>query len=267
MNIKSSEPVIFIKTRKIDLERRLDKVEEEKVAVEAPIQLFLNRKHLTTIMASPSNLGDLALGFLVGEGILTSHKDILDMRIANNEIWVESKEVNQERFRSIGGGGVIVTSCSSRADFYTVIGQLEKKPLAKNYRVKAADIFEMVRESTGKSAIFRSTGGVHSASIYVDSVLIGFAEDVGRHNAVDRAIGICLGKDVPLERAILVTSGRQTADIIMKAARCRVPMSVSMRAPLSSGIHAAQLTGVTLVSFVRGSRMNVYSHPERIDPL
>jgi FdhD protein len=122
----------------------------------------------------------------------------------------------------------------------------------------------MVKDSISKSIIFRNTGGVHSASIFIDRFLKGFAEDVGRHNAVDKVIGICLDNNVSLERAVLITSGRQTADIVMKAARCRIPFTVSMRAPLSSGVYAAKLTGVTLISFVRGRKMNVYSNPERI---
>ncbi len=215
-------------------------------------------------MALPSNLKELALGFLVDEGVLNSHKAISDMRIMKNEVWVKSKKINLERLKSIRGTGFIDSSCSSRADFYHVISELEKRPLTENFHVKAADIFDMVKESVRRSAIFRSTGGVHSASIFVDNVLKGFAEDVGRHNAVDKVIGICMENNVSLERAILVTSGRQTADIIIKAARCRIPISVSMRAPLSSGVYAAELTGVTLISFVRGRRMNIYSYPERI---
>ena len=264
MGSESSETVVAIKTRKIDLNKRLDKFEEEPVAVEAPIRFFLNGEPLTTIMALPSNLREMAIGFLVDEGIVPRYKDILNITIYKNEVWAKSKKINQERFKAISESGVIVTSCSSRADFYRVIGELKKRPLTENYYIGAEDIFVMIRESIGKSSIFRSTGGVHSASIFVDNALKGFAEDVGRHNAVDKAIGICLENDITLERAILVTSGRQTADIIIKAARCKIPISVSMRAPLSSGVCSAELTGVTLICFARGRRMNVYSYPERV---
>jgi FdhD protein len=169
--------------------------------------------------------------------------------------------------QSIRESGVIVTSCSSRKDFFKVIGGLKRRPLADHYQVTVTDILEMVKESVRKSTLFKSTGGVHSASIFVDMSLRAFAEDVGRHNAVDKTIGICIENDIPLEQAILITSGRQTADIVIKAARCRIPISVSMRAPLSSGVYAAKLMGITLICFARGHRMNIYSTPKRIKSL
>jgi FdhD protein len=264
MTGETLKTVAKIRARKIDLDKRIDKFEEELVAIENPVKFFLNEKPLITIMALPSNLKEMAIGFLVDEGIVPSRQDILDIIVNKNEIWIKSKKVDRKRLKSIIKKGVIVTSCSSRADFYRVIGEIKKIPLAKNHYVEAKDILEMVKESTSKSALFKTTGGVHSASIFVDNILRGFAEDVGRHNAVDKVIGICLDNDIQLERAILITSGRQTADTIIKATRCKIPISVSMRAPLSSGIYAAELTGITLICFVRGQKMNIYSHPERV---
>lgn len=257
---------IKIKTRKIDLSKGLDTFEYENVAVETPIQVFLNSKLLATIMASPSNLKELTYGLLVDEGVVPQPEDIIDVAIEKNEVWVKSKRINSDRFKSISAG-VIVTSCSSRTDFHRVIDELKTNPLPTDYRVNASDVLTMVEELVKRSVTFRSTGGVHSAAIFVNGVIEGFAEDVGRHNAVDKAIGSCLIKGVPLRRATLITSGRQPADIVLKAARCGIPISVSLRAPLSSGVYAADLTGVTLICFARGRRMNIYSHPERINPL
>ena len=271
MDNESPSSIETVKMRKIDIDKKLDLIEEDLVAVESPIRFFLNRKPLTTIMASPSNLSEMALGFLVDEGVVPHYKCIREIKINKNEVKVKAKEVNQERLKSISENALIVTSCGSKADFYRVIDELDKRPLKKNYHIKAQDIADMVRETINKSssarAIFHITGGVHSASVFNDKILRGFAEDVGRHNAVDKAIGICLEKNVPLDRAILITSGRQTADIIMKAARCKIPISVSIRAPILTGIYAAELAGITLICFVRGSKMNIYSHPERVKPL
>jgi FdhD protein len=255
-----------IKTRKIDLDKNLDRFEYENVAVEAPIKVFLNGKHLATVMASPQNLAEMAFGLLIDEGVVPQPGDVVNVSIDKNEVWVESRRINLDRFKSISAG-VIVTSCSSRTDFHRVIEELKMSPLPLEQRVEASDILDMAAELVKRSVTFRSTGGVHSAALFIDGAMEGFAEDVGRHNAVDKAIGSCLMKDVPLQRAVLVTSGRQPADIVLKAARCRIPISVSLRAPLSSGVYAADLTGVTLICFARGRRMNVYSHPERINPL
>jgi FdhD protein len=262
-----SEIIVTVKTRKIDLNKRLDKFEEDKVALEAPVRFFLNEKLLTTIMALPSNLKEMALGFLIDEGVIPCQEDILDITVNNKEVYIQSKNVNQERCTSISKNGVILTSCSSRVDYYRVIGDLTSKPLTDNYHVDAENVLKMVKESIKQSTIFQFTGGVHSASIFVEGTLKGFAEDVGRHNAVDKVIGTCLLNEIPLEKTILITSGRQTSDTVIKAARCRIPISVSMRAPLSSGIYTAELAGITLICFARGRRMNIYSHPERVKPI
>jgi len=264
MGSKSSDVITYIKARKIDLDKGLDIYEEEQVAIETPIRLFLNGEPLTTIMALPSNLRELAVGFLIGEGVVTHYKGIQNITVNRNEVWIKSRRVNLRRRKSISENGIILTSCSSKADFYHVLDGLNKKQIIKSYQIDAKNILENVKESIKRSKIFRTTGGVHSASIFVDNALKGFAEDVGRHNAVDKVIGICLERETPLERSVLVTSGRQTADIILKAARCKIPISVSMRAPLSTGVYIAGLVGITLICFARGNRMNVYSHAERV---
>lgn len=258
---------VTMKTRKIDLSKNVDKVEEDLVAVEMPAHFYLNEEYLTTIMASPSHLREMSRGFLLDEGIINLREDPVQVKVYKNKVLITAKKINQKRCKSIRESGVIVTSCSSRKDFFTVIGGLTKRPLEDHYQVTVTDILEMVKESVRKSTLFKSTGGVHSASIFVDKSLRAFAEDVGRHNAVDKTIGICIENDIPLEQAILITSGRQTADIVLKAARCRIPISVSMRAPLSSGVYAAKLMGITLICFARGHRMNIYSTPKRIKRL
>jgi FdhD protein len=105
---------------------------------------------------------------------------------------------------------------------------------------------------------------MHSAAIFYDNKMKAFAEDVGRHNAIDKVIGSSAKQELDLGRAVLVTTGRQPADLVLKPARVGIPITVSMRGPIHSGIAAAENVGVTLVCFARGPRMNVYTYPERI---
>ncbi len=112
---------------------------------------------------------------------------------------------------------------------------------------------------------FRKTGGVHVAALYsAKGELVALSEDVGRHNAVDKVIGVGTAKKLDFENLFLALSGRLTGDIVLKAARMRIPIVASMAAAVDSGVEAAQLTGITLIGFVRGKRMNVYTYPERI---
>jgi FdhD protein len=94
--------------------------------------------------------------------------------------------------------------------------------------------------------------------------LITYAEDIGRHNAVDKVIGTVALKNIGFSDKFLASSGRLTGDIVLKAARVGIPVLASLSAAVSSGVEAARLTGLTLIGFVRGTRMNVFTHPERV---
>ena len=131
--------------------------------------------------------------------------------------------------------------------------------------MEAQVILDSVRRLNTLAETFRRTGGVHIAALYsVDGELKALAEDVGRHNAVDKVFGAGALNKLDFTKCFLASSGRLTGDIVLKAARMRVPAVASMTAAISSGVEAAQRTGITLIGFVRGKRMNLYTYPERI---
>jgi FdhD protein len=112
---------------------------------------------------------------------------------------------------------------------------------------------------------FRRTGGTHAAAICgIDGSFLTFAEDVGRHNAVDKVIGMAALNDIDFGRCFLALSGRLSSEIVLKAARVGLPIVASLAAAIDSGIKIADEVNLTLVGFVRGKHMNVYSSPERI---
>jgi formate dehydrogenase accessory protein FdhD len=132
-----------------------------------------------------------------------------------------------------------------------------------NYTVNATKIVQMMQKIE-ESALFRSTGGVHVAALFEDKQFIGLAEDIGRHNSIDKVIGRGILAKVNFHNSVLISSGRQPADMILKAVRMGIPIVVSRAAPIRSGIIAADKNGITLVCFVRGQRMNIYTHQKRI---
>jgi len=133
------------------------------------------------------------------------------------------------------------------------------------FRVGAEVVSESVRRLNTLAETFRKTGGVHVAAVYsVDGDLVTYAEDVGRHNAVDKVIGVCSLRALDFSQSLLASSGRLTGDIVLKAARMGIPIVASLAAAVDSGVEVAKRTHVTLVGFVRGQRMNVFTLPERI---
>jgi FdhD protein len=137
--------------------------------------------------------------------------------------------------------------------------------MSTHLNVKAATISESVRRLNTLAKTFRETGGVHVAALYSkDGELQTLSEDVGRHNAVDKVIGAGALARLDFQKCFLASSGRLTGDIVLKAARMMIPIVASLAAAVDSGIDVAQQTGISLVGFVRGKRMNIYAGLERI---
>jgi len=241
------------------------------VADETPLHLFLNKTHYVTVLCLPTALKELAVGHLLSEGVLKSVDEIRQIRFGKGgECDVRLKpNVDLEKRVSISQPftRLVLSACGS-PDYWPLsklIDRLEFHKIPLGLTVKAKVIVESVRRLNTLAEVFRKTGGVHIAALYSqDGEIMTYAEDVGRHNAVDKVIGTVALRELDLNRVFLASSGRLTGDIVLKAARMKIPIVASMTAALNSGVEAAQRTGVTLIGFVRGSRMNVYTYPDRI---
>jgi FdhD protein len=248
-------------------------IEERKdfIAEETSIHIFLNKLHYGTILCSPDQLEELVLGHLLSQGVLKSTDEIAEIRLKDDGkclvqlkpgIDADDRIASSQRFARLA-----VSSCGS-PDYWPLsemINSLNITKLDMKQTIKAEIISQSVRRLNTIAERFRKTGGVHVAALYaIDGELVALAEDVGRHNAVDKVIGAGVTKKIQFKNFFLALSGRLTGDIVLKAARMRIPVIASLSATISSGLEAAQLTGVTLIGFVRGRRMNVYTYPERI---
>ena len=132
-------------------------------------------------------------------------------------------------------------------------------------QILAKIIFSSIVEMQKNTHLFRETGGCHGAAIFdLNGNLISIKEDIGRHNAIDKVIGELLINNDSLKDKILTTTGRLTGDSVLKAARANIPILASLSAAVESGIRIAFAYGITLIGFVRGSSMNIYSRPDRI---
>ena len=132
------------------------------------------------------------------------------------------------------------------------------------YNPEFSRIRDLYHEFQKKSEGYKSTGGVHSAALADNSHILVFTEDIGRHNAVDKVIGYALLENIPFPGKIMLASGRLSSDIVSKCARCGIPVIVSRAAPTSLAVEIADASGLTLVGFVRGDRMNIYTGTQRI---
>jgi FdhD protein len=252
---------------KLDLSTGKYKKLADCVAEEKPFYLFVNTTFWATILCSPTDLKELAVGHFLSEGILKSTSEIEEvvLKEPENTCYVKVKpEVNVGNRINISRlhARVIPSACGSGSP-YQFTGKIPK--VESNLKVKAQIIFESVRQLNFKAEGFRQTGGLHVAAIYkADGELVALAEDVGRHNAVDKVIGMAALNNVSFGNCFLALSGRMSGDVAFKAAKVGLPIIASLAAALSSGISMAESADLTLAGFVRGKRINLYTCPERI---
>ncbi len=250
--------------RIIRIENQRQVEQTDQVVIEAPVTIYLNGSELVTLLCTPEELDCLALGFLCSEGFIASNEDLLSIRIREEglvEVELKNLKTLEEKLH---GKRTITSGCGKGTIFYNVLDSLRSNPLSGRMQVKADQVLALVGELQKKAILFKTTGGVHSAALTDSEKIICFFEDIGRHNAVDKIIGKCLLSGIPTEDKMLVSSGRLSSEILLKAAKLGIQVIISRAAPTSLCIELAEALNITLIGFARGRRMNLYSHPWRI---
>jgi len=256
---------------RIDLTTGHTTSREDIVAREAPLHVFVNGIHFVSILCSPKLLKELVVGHLLCEGLANSIEEVEDLDFDGEaRCFVSLRKTDGKNSVALSKPftRLIVSACGgvNYRSLSNLLGSLELRLLSKE-KVSAKTVLECVRRLNTLADTFKKTGGVHIAGLFKNGgELVACAEDVGRHNAVDKAIGATSLSGQDLSECFLALSGRLTGDIVLKAARAGIPVVASLAAAVDSGVEVAVKTGVTLVGLARGNRMNVYAHPNRIDP-
>ena len=237
----------------------------DQVAAEAPFALEVNGQLLVTLVCTPTDLDAMTVGFLLSEGILTDRESLLNLTVNEKDgvVSVSLKNLPDD-FDQITRKKTITSGCGQGITFSDG-SNLEAIPANQvRIRVTPADLRSLLKEFRSISDLFQKTGGVHSAALADRNKLILFAEDIGRHNAVDKLIGRAFLDEIPVEDKILLSSGRISGEIMTKVIRNRIPILISRTAPTCMSLTYAEDYGITLIGFARGNRMNIYTHPQRI---
>lgn len=235
------------------------------VVREVPVTILLNDVDLVTLLCSPKDLEYLAVGFLFAEGLVKRKEDIRSIFADKKDgaVWVETVEGKKLR-DNILAKRFITTGCGKGLSFVDS-ARYRKGPKARSdLRVRADQLALSMKEFQKRSEIYRMTGGIHSSALMNARGIVVFNEDIGRHNSIDKVLGECVLKGIRTDDLVLMTSGRISSDILVKAARSGIPVIVSRSAPTDLAVRLARDLGITLVGFARGSRMNVYSNEWRI---
>lgn len=252
---------------RIDLSTGKSQKMIDYVAEEKPFYLIINSTFWATILCSPMNIQELTVGHFLSEGIINSTEEIEEVIFKESEstcyLKLKSGIKVEDRVKVSRLHARIIHSACGDSSSYKDSNKLIKVKSSLN--VKPQIIFESVNQLNFKAEGYRRTGGFHVAAIYkADGQLIALAEDVGRHNAVDKVIGMTALNRIDFGECFLALSGRISGDVAFKAANVGLSIIASLASALSSGITMALSANLTLVGFVRGKRINIYTYPERI---
>ncbi len=246
----------------------------DQVAHEEPLEIRVEGASLAVVMRTPGDDEDLVRGFLVSEGVVDAPDDIASLRHCSTAPHAEAEDnvmlvrlapgvrFDVERLRR---ATVSSTSCGVCGKAAIDQARARLSPLVDDVRLDAAALYAMPARLRDAQAGFARSGGLHAAGLFsAHGALLLVREDVGRHNAVDKVVGAVIARPPPAPGACLLVSGRVSWELVHKAARARVPVLAGVSAPTSLAVRAAAALGLTLVGFLRGEAMNVYSAPERV---
>ena len=239
----------------------------DALAVEEPLEIRVNSQAITTTMRTPGHDLGLTLGWLFAEGIVASLDDLQALeRDANDEnvVLVQLRDglepdLEPRRFNSGSACGVCGKTSLDR------IYARGLKRMTNSARVTAQVLYGLPDTLREVQTTFESTGGLHAAALFtLEGGLFAVREDVGRHNAVDKLVGLSRLENLPLEDSIMLVSGRVGFEIAQKCLVARVPILAAVGAPSSLAVDLALEFNLTLIGFLRGERANVYSGHERV---
>lgn len=248
--------------------------EIDSVLIETPINVLINDIPIVNLTCLPKDLKELAIGFLYSINILNSMNQVKNINVdeINGKVDIylkDSTNLNIEELKVDLSAKIIDTSCGIPNVWRNLIlkglEMLKREPKQEKLQIKASLIHEMMIKMQKNTILFKETGGCHGAAIFdKDGELLSLKEDIGRHNAIDKVIGEIIIRKIKMDDKILTTTGRLTGESVLKAIRARIPILASLSAAIESGIRFAFAHDLTLIGFVRGSKMNIYTHPERI---
>jgi len=258
---------------------------EDELVVEEPLEIRVGEQSLIVVMRTPGHDFELAAGFLYTESLIKSVDDIEIIAYCEDDN--ATTKTNEQNDFSANMQNIVNVrlvhgldlekqgwqrnfhanaSCGLCGKMTIESVKLQVDPINSVFRLNQSVFYKLNDQLRAAQSVFEKTGGLHAAGLFdEDGELLIVREDIGRHNAVDKVIGqALLSEMLPLEKHILMVSGRASFEIVQKALFARIPIIAAVSAASTLAVDLADEGNLTLVGFMRGERMAVYSHPDRI---
>lgn len=243
---------------RIDLKNRQKNILEDKIIIESIVNIFVNGTFFSSVVSSPSEIEELAVGYLFSVGIIDSLDEIFSIRKNDDSLSVSIelknnfdplKEISKS---SISTGSRNITTISINSP-----NIIKKIHSPKDFSPES--ILSLFIEFNKRSTLFIETGGVHGAALCEENRILSFKEDIGRHNAIDKLIGESLLRGETGKNRFFLFSGRISSEIFLKANRFGVYLIASKSAPTDKAVEMAKKSNIRLIGFARGNRLNIYN--------
>jgi len=251
---------------------RLSAGESDVVAAEEPLEIRVEGRTISVVMRTPGHDEELAAGFLLTEGVISKPQHIFEISLCPShsegkgnvvDVLVAGVEVD---WPSLTRHVFASSSCGvcGKASVESVFQSFPA--VTGDWSIPAGVVLSLPDKLRAAQEAFKTTGGLHASALFdLEGNLVVVREDVGRHNALDKVLGYALRAGLlPLSRHVLMVSGRVSFEIMQKALAGGIGLLAAVSAPSSLAVEFAETSGQTLIGFLRGDRMNVYSHPKRL---
>lgn len=229
---------------------------------EQPVSLTVNNEFWLTFMCTPSDLKELAVGFLYNEEVIATSDDVASVRECaggdNIDVWLNRSVKKPEKW--------IRTSGCSGGQTRILKNNLQiGKAVPKNGgMLPASRVGGLIDQLSAVQDLYRKSGGVHTSALSDGEVILLVEEDIGRHNTLDKLAGRCILEQINPAKKIILTTGRISSEMIQKAGRMGASIVISRTSPSSLSVQMAKSLGMTLIGYARRDRFTIYAHPERI---
>lgn len=235
------------------------------LAMEIPFTVYYNERETVTLLCSPQELDELAIGFLVGEGLLKQPQEIKGLVVdtARGLAWV-SAEPDRPLAKEAIGRRFVTSGCGSGTGYYSLADAVLSAKVQTSLVLLPRQVNALLSKMQNLAQQYQVTRGIHGAGLCSPDQVEIFREDIGRHNAVDKILGYCFVKEIKPEDKVLAVTGRISSEIMLKAAKMSIPVLLSRSVPTDMAVIFAEELGITIIGAARAGKFIVYSHRERV---
>ncbi len=258
--MKATKPIQIFR-----LNNNRKEVLNSSIPTERATTVYLNDKEIATLMSTPEKLKELAVGFLLSEGLLKNQNSLKKVFVETKKglVYVESKE-KSKIIESLIHKRYLTSGCGRGITFSNLSDALGLKPLDSKLVVSARIISALMKNMIGQAKYYKEARGIHCSALADTNGLISIAEDIARHNTLDKVLGECYLSKIKTADNIMLTTGRISSEMLFKVIKGGIPIICSRSSPTDFAIQVGKKLGITIIGYVRARGMNIYAHPNRI---